>query len=439
MATYDEGTASLAADGTVTGVGTSWRKPLTLIRVGATMIFNTSPISIVTIAEVLSDTSIRAFNEKGFTAPAGTQYFILAHDGITVEGLAQNVAETLRYYQSQNWVLADENGNVRIEDGGTGASDAAGARSKLGLGSLATMSNVPLANGGTGATDAAGARNNLELGQLATEDVASINSGGTGATSAEGARNNLELGSASTLNVGGNSGNAMRVGDFGLGRPDGAMVFNTTSQDVLLAGLDQYGLTVFRNNQQIAAPWDVWNYSSNLFFRAGDTYSMLSIPFEQSGKVKVFGGAAGSGWKTGRTLLDSTITTVDSNGFIKQASPIVKVFGDGKYEVNEESEGAIVERVSVGVYRISGVLGLNSDAAWGGVNGGFEIPLDINKQARVWIDYKVEPEGSIILKTYHRTYESSPSFATNKIDGFNNGDPIDIPSDAFISVRVNMP
>lgn len=409
MATYDEGTASLAADGTVTGVGTSWRKPLTLIRVGATMIFNTSPISIVTIAEVLSDTSIRAFNEKGFTAPAGTQYFILAHDGITVEGLAQNVAETLRYYQSQNWVLADENGNVRIEDGGTGASDAAGARSKLGLGSVATMSNVPLANGGTGATDAAGARNNLELG------------------------------SASTLNVGGNSGNAMRVGDFGLGRPDGAMVFNTTSQDVLLAGLEQYGLTVFRNNQQIAAPWDVWNYSSNLFFRAGDTYSVLSIPFEQSGKVKVFGGAAGSGWKTGRTLLDSTITTVDSNGFIKQASPIVKVFGDGKYEVNEESEGAIVERVSVGVYRISGVLGLNSDAAWGGVNGGFEIPLDINKQARVWIDYKVEPEGSIILKTYHRTYESSPSFATNKIDGFNNGDPIDIPSDAFISVRVNMP
>lgn len=101
MAMYDSGTASLAADGTVTGVGTTWRQPLTLIRVGATMIFNTSPISIVTIAEILSDTSIRAFNDKGFVAPAGTQYFILAHDGITVQGLAQDVAETLRYYQSQ--------------------------------------------------------------------------------------------------------------------------------------------------------------------------------------------------------------------------------------------------------------------------------------------------------------------------------------------------
>lgn len=106
MAIYDAGTASLAADGTVTGVGTTWRQPLTLIRVGATMIFNTSPISIVTIAEILSDTSIRAFNDKGFIAPAGTQYFILAHDGITVQGLAQDVAETLRYYQSQETSVA---------------------------------------------------------------------------------------------------------------------------------------------------------------------------------------------------------------------------------------------------------------------------------------------------------------------------------------------
>lgn len=106
MAIYDAGTASLAADGTVIGVGTTWRQPLTLIRVGATMIFNTTPASIVTIAEIISDTEIRVFNDKGFTAPDGTQYSILAHDGITVQGLAQDVAETLRYYQSRETEIA---------------------------------------------------------------------------------------------------------------------------------------------------------------------------------------------------------------------------------------------------------------------------------------------------------------------------------------------
>ncbi|WPK42217.1 hypothetical protein [Escherichia phage vB-EcoS-XT34] len=107
MAIYDAGTASLAADGTVNGVGTTWRQPLTLIRVGATMIFNTTPASIVTIAEIISDTEIRVFNDKGFTAPTGTQYSILAHDGITVQGLAQDVAETLRYYQSRETEVAE--------------------------------------------------------------------------------------------------------------------------------------------------------------------------------------------------------------------------------------------------------------------------------------------------------------------------------------------
>lgn len=106
MAIYDAGTASLSADGTVAGVGTTWRQPLTLIRVGATMIFNTTPASIVTIAEIISDTEIRVFNDNGFTAPAGTQYSILSHDGITVQGLAQDVAETLRYYQSRETEVA---------------------------------------------------------------------------------------------------------------------------------------------------------------------------------------------------------------------------------------------------------------------------------------------------------------------------------------------
>lgn len=101
MAIYDLGTASLAANGEVTGVGTTWKAPLTLIRVGATIIFKTSPLKIYTISEIISDTRINVYNPNSETVPSGTGYAILAHDGITVQGLAQDVAETLRYYQSK--------------------------------------------------------------------------------------------------------------------------------------------------------------------------------------------------------------------------------------------------------------------------------------------------------------------------------------------------
>jgi len=101
--------------------------------------------------------------------------------------------------------------------------------------------------------------------------------------------------------------------------------------------------------------------------------------------------------------------------------------------------GATSTRISEGVYKIQGVLGLNSDTSWSGTDGGFEIPLDRNKQPRLWIDYEVEEDGSIVIKTYHRTHPNSPEYAQNNIHGYLNSDPIDIPVDSFISVRVEMP
>ncbi|OAT46309.1 phage tail fiber protein [Proteus hauseri ATCC 700826] len=137
-------------------------------------------------------------------------------------------------------------------------------------------------------------------------------------------------------------------------------------------------------------------------------------------------------WGTGNT-------TVDSNGFIKRASPIIDINPDGTFTTNDESEGATVTRISQGQYIIDGVLGFNADAGWGGVDGGIEIPLDVNKQPLIWVNSKINSDGSILVKTYHRTHPDAPSFANNEIDGFKNGDPIDIPAGRFISVRVQMP
>ncbi|HFT7322966.1 TPA: hypothetical protein ACGRV1_000538 [Proteus mirabilis] len=143
--------------------------------------------------------------------------------------------------------------------------------------------------------------------------------------------------------------------------------------------------------------------------------------------------------RRGGEILTTSTTTVDSNGFIKKASPIIDINPDGTFTTNDESEGATVTRVAQGEYLIEGVLGFNSDAGWGGVDGGIEIPLDVNKQPLIWVDSKVMEDGSILVRTYHRTHPNAPKFARNDIDGYKDGDPIDIPDGRFISVRVQMP
>lgn len=138
------------------------------------------------------------------------------------------------------------------------------------------------------------------------------------------------------------------------------------------------------------------------------------------------------------TTRDTRNTIVDSNGFIKQASPVIKIFSDGAYETNAESEGCSVTRLAIGEYIIDGCMGLNSDGVWGGIDGGFEIPSDRNKQPLIWLDYDVNSDGSVLVKTYHRTHPSAPAFARNDRVGLADGDPVDIPADQFVSVRVEM-
>lgn len=106
MALYREGKAALAADGTVTGTGTKWRSALSLIRPGATIMFLSSPIQMAVVNKVVSDTEIKAITTNGAVV-ASSDYAILLSDSLTVDGLAQDVAETLRYYQSQETVIAD--------------------------------------------------------------------------------------------------------------------------------------------------------------------------------------------------------------------------------------------------------------------------------------------------------------------------------------------
>ncbi|MEG5632648.1 phage tail protein, partial [Enterobacter hormaechei] len=150
-------------------------------------------------------------------------------------------------------------------------------------------------------------------------------------------------------------------------------------------------------------------------------------------------GNANVGFSTTHTLYSTQNTTKASDGTLKAASPVIKVFSDGAYQTNDESEGCTVTRMKTGEYLIEGCMGMNSDAEWGGIDGGFDIPKDRNGQALIWLDYEVNADGSVLVKTFHREYPTAPAFARNSREGYADGDPADIPADQFVSVRVEMP
>ncbi|ENW4940615.1 phage tail protein [Salmonella enterica] len=262
--------------------------------------------------------------------------------------------------------------------------------------------------------------------------------------------NASDLGSAASKNTGLNSGDIMTVGSFGIGAKDGAYAFEVNNFGAVQVAMSGSGLRTYRNNGFLGGgDQSISQYSPTIWVGTGDTWASLSLPYSPAGKIAVASGSESAGRMVVRLLWDNNNTVVDGNGFIKQASPVVRIFSDGGYETNDESEGVVVTRIQTGEYLIEGCTGLNADAAWGGIDGGFEIPVDRNKLARIWIDYEVNADGSVLVRTYHRVHPSAPPFAQNRIGNTDisgmftetvaDGEPVDIPADSFVSVRVEMP
>lgn len=174
-------TSTIAISGnTLTGAGTNFTAAGTLIRNGCTVIALTSPPQVFQITAIGGATSLTVTPAANPAIPAGTKYSILLSDSLSVDGLAQDIAETFTMYQRYMSGFADVmNGTtdvtitingVAVTVPGQKSLAKKGANSDItSLSGLTTA--LSISQGGTGDKTAAGARTNLGLGNSATRDV----------------------------------------------------------------------------------------------------------------------------------------------------------------------------------------------------------------------------------------------------------------------------
>ncbi|WP_254366122.1 hypothetical protein [Providencia rettgeri] len=447
---YNTGTVTTTANSTkVTGTNTKWKDNNSLVSAEQVILIqNGTTVYINSIASIQSDTELTL----SFAAPAAVKngsYRILT----TMVNSISDAANKLVAMNNANAVFSEvlnrmftETGiiTVVLPDGTTlktktfaemdkqldGKFDKSGGKIS-GPTSFSSNDSFPKINlEGVGGESTSIQANVTDASYMFTL----VNRDKTG-----GAKNAVRIPNA--------SGTAMLVGDlgFGAGRKS-----NATDTVIIKNFNDADRTAVYKSDDLTENARFTYSPMLNMTRRGGadGTGFCSQIQVDSlTGILSSRGGTSGgrfSGWMDAYSPAN---TTKDSNGNLKAASPIIKIFAD-HIELNGESEGVEMEYLGIGHYLIKGVVGFNADGAWG-INNGFVIPQDHNGKNMVLIDYEVRPDGDIEVFVFHQQNADMPERFQNKRikhfdeEGvpvyFENYEPCDVPESRWIDMRVEMP
>ncbi|WP_274369854.1 hypothetical protein [Morganella morganii] len=396
---YTDGTiATKAGSPIVTSTGTQWKKNIHGVAPGQLISIEngTTPVSMM-IRAVNSDTElVLAFNAPVTLSGAKYSIATTVPDGISdaARTMSANQGYIVYFLQAMEQWMTDT-GKVEIE---------------LPNGQKVTLDSIKALN--------------AELAKKVDSD---------------------KLGTAAGKDVGTSVGNVMGVGAFGIGGQREVVNYLPDLNDI---NFGNGTISVFNTETKGTLPF-TYGYVHAL--SGSSATGLIQVAYQISTgrniNLAVRDYLLGS-WGPWVHFYNTKNTTTDSNGFIKQASPIIEIFPDGHYETNDESEGAEVSRTGTGQYHITGILGYNSDGAWG-VNGGISVPKDNNGLELVYVDDRVQEDGSLIIETCHRQHAHLPERFQNwrlkeiTPEGerifYQDGEPCDLPESTRLDVRVEMP
>ncbi|HAV3698625.1 TPA: phage tail protein [Acinetobacter baumannii] len=247
-----------------------------------------------------------------------------------------------------------------------------------------------------------------------------IAKGGTGAASAAAARTNLGLGDAGAL---GYSASAV------------ASLFNKTlvSDWVSVLGLNKFANISHGDWQGGSTANSLYmpqRYGTLMGYHANDsigTYSWQFFKGVQGHQMSYRYGAGSDAWSAWGHLKTSFNTSVDANGFLKSASPVVKLFND-HIELNSDAEKQPIEfkKVDVGDYLLKGSLGFAQEGWY------IEVPKDANGNTVVAVEYSTLENGDLSIKTYKRKFDVEKAAIVADLEN-----PLDIPEGRWIDIRLH--